>query len=96
MRQHRITGLFTLFRPAGQTGPVGGSGYGFARSFALLIPTQNLRHILSALVFAAQSPYPGHQNPLIPHKRLRYSRNVMRNFECPKYSKINIDITEKN
>jgi hypothetical protein len=29
--------------------PVGGSAYGFARSFALLIPTQNLRHILSAL-----------------------------------------------
>jgi hypothetical protein len=29
--------------------PVGGSGYGFARSIASLIPTQNLRHILSAL-----------------------------------------------
>jgi hypothetical protein len=29
--------------------PVGGSGYGFARSFASLIPTQNLRHSLSAL-----------------------------------------------
>jgi hypothetical protein len=26
-----------------------------------------------------QSPYPGRQNPLMPHKRLRYSRNVMRN-----------------
>jgi hypothetical protein len=29
--------------------PVGGSGEGFARSIASLIPTQNLRHILSAL-----------------------------------------------
>jgi hypothetical protein len=29
--------------------PVGGSGYGFARSIASLIPTQNLRHSLSAL-----------------------------------------------
>jgi hypothetical protein len=27
--------------------PDGGSGYGFARSFASLIPTQNLRHILA-------------------------------------------------
>jgi hypothetical protein len=26
-------GLFTLFCPAGQTGPYGGSGYGFAGSF---------------------------------------------------------------
>jgi hypothetical protein len=38
----RITGLFTLRRSSG-------SAYGFARSFALLIPTQNLRHILAAL-----------------------------------------------
>jgi hypothetical protein len=30
--------------------PVGGSGYGFARSIASLIPTQNLRHVLPALV----------------------------------------------
>jgi hypothetical protein len=29
--------------------PVGGSGYGFARSIASLIPTQNLRHSLAAL-----------------------------------------------
>jgi hypothetical protein len=42
--------------------PVGGSGYGFARSIASLIPTQNLRHILPALAFATQSPYPGWQN----------------------------------
>jgi hypothetical protein len=52
--------------------PVGGSGYGFARSIASLIPTQNLRHILAALVFATQSPYPGRQNVV-------NSRNVMRN-----------------
>jgi hypothetical protein len=36
-------------RPVYASPPVGGSGYGFARSIALLIPTQNLRHILSAL-----------------------------------------------
>jgi hypothetical protein len=30
--------------------PVGGSGYGLPRSIATLIPTANLRHILSALV----------------------------------------------
>jgi hypothetical protein len=30
--------------------PVGGSGYGFARSIASLIPTQNLLHSLPALV----------------------------------------------
>jgi hypothetical protein len=29
--------------------PVGGSGYGFARSVASLVPTQNLRHSLPAL-----------------------------------------------
>jgi large exoprotein involved in heme utilization and adhesion len=52
--------------------PVGGSGYGFARSIASLIPTQNLRHILPALVFATQSPYSGRQNVV-------NSRNVMRN-----------------
>jgi hypothetical protein len=28
---------------------LGGSGYGFVRSIATLIPTQNLHHILSAL-----------------------------------------------
>jgi hypothetical protein len=56
-----------LFCPAGQTGPVGGSGYGFARSFrcvrtfGLDIPTLLLRHSLPALVFAAQSPYSGRQ-----------------------------------
>jgi hypothetical protein len=61
---------FSAFR---QTGPVGGSVYGFARSFrcaqtfGLNIPAQNLRHILSALVAnlrfdASQSPYPGRQN----------------------------------
>jgi hypothetical protein len=53
--------------------PVGGSGYGFARSIASLIPTQNLRHILAALVFASQSPYPGRQNVV-------NSRNVMCNL----------------
>jgi hypothetical protein len=38
----------------------------------LLIPTPKLRHILPALVFASQSPYPGWQNVV-------NSRNVMRN-----------------
>jgi hypothetical protein len=53
--------------------PYGGSGYGFARSIASLIPTQNLHHILPALAFATQSPYPGCQNVV-------NSRNVMRHF----------------
>jgi hypothetical protein len=42
--------------------PVGGSGYVLARSIASLIPTPKLRHILPAMVFAAQSPYSGWQN----------------------------------
>jgi hypothetical protein len=42
--------------------PVGGSGSVLARSIASLIPTPKLRHNLPALVFAAQSPYPGWQN----------------------------------
>jgi hypothetical protein len=37
-------------------------GYGFAMSITSIIPAQNLRHILSALVFSAKSPYPGRQN----------------------------------
>jgi hypothetical protein len=66
-KKRRITGLFALHHP------LGGSGYGFARSIALLIPTQNLRHILPALVFATQSPYSGGQNVV-------NSRDVMRNL----------------
>jgi hypothetical protein len=62
--------------------PVGGSGSGFARSIATLIPTQNLRHILSALVFATQSPYTGRQNVV-------NSRNVKRNT-IQKNNNINI------
>jgi hypothetical protein len=53
--------------------PVGGSGSVLARSIASLIPTPKLRHILPALVFAAQSPYSGCQNVV-------NSRNVMRHF----------------
>jgi hypothetical protein len=53
--------------------PVSGSGSGFARSIASLILTQNLHHILAALVFAAQSLYSGRQNVV-------NSRNVMRHF----------------
>jgi hypothetical protein len=37
-----------------------------------LFPTAHSTHILSALVFATQSPYSGRQN-------VAYSRNVMRN-----------------
>jgi hypothetical protein len=42
--------------------PVGGSRFRSARSFATLIPTPHSTHILSALVFASQSPYTGRQN----------------------------------
>jgi hypothetical protein len=52
---HRITGLYMLRA-------FGPPGFRFARSFASLIPTQTFTHILPALVFAAQSPYPGWQN----------------------------------
>jgi hypothetical protein len=57
------------------------------RSFALLIPTQNPRHILPALVAflwndASQSPCPGCQNPLMPRKRLRYSRDDTGKHAC--------------
>jgi hypothetical protein len=62
----RITGLFTLFCSIGQTGPVGGSGYGFVGPIASLIPTKNFRRIFPALV--------------LPRKRLRYSRSVRRHW----------------
>jgi hypothetical protein len=51
----------------------------FVQTCGLLIPTQNLRHILPALVIrfretdASQSPYSGCQNALT-------SRNGRRNF----------------
>jgi hypothetical protein len=51
--------------------PVGGSASATARSIASLISTPLLRHSLSALVFAAQSPYSGHQTVV-------NSRNVRR------------------
>jgi hypothetical protein len=70
-----ITGLFTLRRP------LGGSGSVLARSFASIIPTPKLRHILPALVFASQSPYPGWQNVV-------NSRNVMCNTKPNFFGKI--------
>jgi hypothetical protein len=77
MVQLRITGLFTLFCPAGQTGPVGGSGFRSPRSVAP--PTAHSTHILPALVAylrydASQSPYRGWQNVV-------NSRNVRREGE---------------
>jgi hypothetical protein len=38
---------------------VGGPISVLAKSFALLIPMPKFRHGLPALIFAAQSPYPG-------------------------------------
>jgi hypothetical protein len=81
-----------LFCPAGQTGPVGGlasirPGQSL-RSFPPLIAAQAASKPPTHFVGpgrtscgsdATQSPYPGRQNPLMQHKRLRYSRNVMRN-----------------
>jgi hypothetical protein len=66
-------------RPVYASGAKAPSGYVLARSFASLIPTPKLRHILPALVFASQSPYSGRQNVV-------NSRNVMRNKK-PKYTK---------
>jgi hypothetical protein len=43
----------------------------------MLIPTPKLRHILPALVFASQSPYPGWQNVV-------NSRTLGEIF-CPKF-----------
>jgi hypothetical protein len=72
------------YRPVCASPPLGGSASGFARSFAPQlrvgtrvnfvddIPTRNLRHSLSALDFAAQSPYSGRQNVI-------YSQHVMSN-----------------
>jgi hypothetical protein len=69
--------------------PVGGSAYVLARSIAPLIPTPKLRHILPALVFAAQSPYSGWQNVV-------NSRNVMRNGGLKFVGEIlNIEYIEK-
>jgi hypothetical protein len=61
--------------------PDGGSGSALARSIASLIPTPKLRHIFPALVFAAQSPYPGWQNVV-------NSRNVIRNTPLKIFKKI--------
>jgi hypothetical protein len=61
-------------RPVYASPPVGGSGYGFARSIATLIPTQNLRHSLSALVFATQSPYSGRQT-VVNSRSVRRNKN---------------------
>jgi hypothetical protein len=72
-------------RPVYASPPVGGSGYGFARSIASLISTQNLRHILPAAETATQFLYRGGQNVV-------NSRNVMRNVHqnfCKYIDKIN-------
>jgi hypothetical protein len=53
--------------------PYGGSGFRSPRSVASLLPTAHYTHILSAMVFATQSPYPGGQNVV-------NSRNVMCHF----------------
>jgi hypothetical protein len=66
------TGQTAYNRSVYASPPVGGSGYGFARSIASFIPTPKLRHVLPALVFAAKIPYPGWQNVV-------NSRNVMQN-----------------
>jgi hypothetical protein len=60
-RNLRITSLFTLRRQQG------GSA-----SATALVSAPLLRHILPALVFAAQSPYSGRPNAV-------NSRNIMRN-----------------
>jgi hypothetical protein len=60
--------------------PVGGSGYGFARSIASLIPTQNPRHSLSALVLLRE-PLSGPQNRHIqPERYATYQQNSLENL----------------
>jgi hypothetical protein len=66
----------------------GGSGFRFARSFASLIPTQTSTHILPALVFATQSPYPGWQNVVNSRKVMRnFLHPILSNFESRAYFK---------
>ncbi|MDR1219381.1 MAG: hypothetical protein LBK73_07220 [Treponema sp.] len=60
------------YRTACASPPIGGEGYGFARSIASLIPTANLLHILPTMDFVAQSPYTGCKNAA-------NRRNVRRN-----------------
>jgi hypothetical protein len=59
-------------RPVYASPPVGGSASVRLGHSAALHSHASLRHILSALVFATQSPYSGRQNVI-------YSRNVMCN-----------------
>jgi hypothetical protein len=75
-----MAGLFTLFYPADKPGPLSGSGCGLPGSFRcalfpLILPRKRhpyLRHILPALVFVAQSPYPDRQN--IVKQPVRYAQ----------------------
>jgi hypothetical protein len=60
--------------------PVGGLAYGFARSFALLIPTQNLRHSLSALEMLRISLSGPSNRRKQPERYATYSPNFLKNF----------------
>jgi hypothetical protein len=68
--------------------PVGGSGYGFARSIASLIPTQNLRHSLSALEMLRISLY----GP--PNRRKQPERYVQLRLNFSEILKWTIDKKE--
>jgi hypothetical protein len=60
-----------------------GSGCGFAGSIASLIPAQNRRHILSALVYAAQKPLFG-----LPKRRKQPERYAQYGLKLVQNNKI--------
>jgi hypothetical protein len=60
------------------SGPVGPSASATARSIATLIPTPLLRHSLSALVFATQSPYSGRQTVVNSRNVIRHCRKMVK------------------
>jgi hypothetical protein len=62
------------------TPPVGGLAYGFARSFATLIPTQNLRHILSALEMLRISLSGRPKRRKQPERYAKYGLNWLKNI----------------
>jgi hypothetical protein len=57
--------------------PMGGSGYGFARSIASLIPTQNLRHILPALVLLRKPLFGLAKRHIQPERYAKYPIEVI-------------------
>jgi hypothetical protein len=67
--------------------PVGGSGYGFARSIASLIPTQNLRHILSALQMLRICLFGPPKRRKQPERYAKFGPKLVENIKKTKFLK---------